>query len=122
MLRPVFIATALAVLACCSPSVPPSSSQRQPSDLPAQFKTLGEEVGRLKLKVAELEKDVDAIRNHLGCVTLSFDGDSQHMLLPKTIELPPGTLPPARDPLPWNYDSGLYVFPGQQNVTPAQSR
>jgi 4-amino-4-deoxy-L-arabinose transferase-like glycosyltransferase len=80
-------------------------------DLVSQARTLAEEDRRLNVRVSELEKHVSALRAVSG-VPLCL-GDSERVLSPARIELQaPIELPPLPDPLPWNYDTGLYDFPG----------
>ncbi len=111
MSRPALAVAFLTFAVAFCPVASVSPAQRDEGDLAAQVKMLVEEVRLLRLRVTELEKQVSHLRATSEPVAVP-GVVSGELRLPLTFELPPLVLPPPRDVLPWNYDTGLYVFPG----------
>jgi hypothetical protein len=111
---PVFIASFTAAHAL--------QPEPEGSDLATQLKALTEEVRRLNLKVIQLEEqvaDLQAESRQAGLMPFQTPPTAlgiiprQPLILepPLQWDFPPVELRPTRDLLPWNYDTGLYVFP-----------
>lgn len=73
-------------------------------------KVIGASVARPYAPVTELEKQRSVLRADTGRATVDLQAGGTFVLSP-TIDMPAQVLPPRRSSLPWNYDTGLYVFP-----------
>ena len=101
-----------------------ASAEPKPSDSAVELEKMREEVRLLRLRVAELEKQVCELKATLQSPApvmiqprpLAQPGAAGQVRLPRTIQLPPIALPPYNDPLPWNYDTGLYVLPDRRDL------
>jgi len=113
MLRLLLIMPVVTAVITLSTAASGAPAQRTESDLAAQVTTLSEEVRLLKLRIAELERQMTELRFTPPIV---LPGISEDIALPPPTKLPPFIAPPRhdvfRDTVPWNHDTGLYVFPG----------
>jgi hypothetical protein len=110
MLRKLFVVVVTLILTSYPLTAVLSSEPQEPRELPIYIKGLTDKIELLEVRVTELEKEIATLKNRLGFIAIDFDDGSQ-LLLPVPIELPPQDLPPARNLIPWNYDTGLYIFP-----------
>lgn len=100
-----FVSAALFVLATGSTI----AAEENDVDLATQVRALAREVESLRLEVAKLKTQLFKVQAQLQQVA---PREPSEIWLPPIIELPPEMSPSLHDLPSWQYDRGLYVFPG----------